>query len=253
MDINSLTSDDIMSELFKILDRKVRSKPRLTDDQRLLAKKLLQALPPAISSSCPISTTSVPSPLITSQHQEDNAYPRTYTEAVKGEGNNSHTILLYPAVPDPNDSTAGNSNPETKSVRELLSSKLNSTNEKIKIKSYRMIKNKGLAVDYENDEEIQKLMDKIQKSDELKEKIAHKEPKKRRPRCIIYISRRTQPNKRPKRRIPALGSGAPNTSILHSRSSWETSDELEHLQNKRIFQCPPLFLLPELRASPKEL
>ncbi|GBO03487.1 hypothetical protein AVEN_3646-1 [Araneus ventricosus] len=108
MDTNSLTSDDIMSELFRILDSKVRSKPRLTDDQRLLAKKLLQALPSAISSSCPISTTSASAPLITSQHQEDNAYPRTYAEAAKGEGNNSHTILLYPAVPDPNDSTAGN-------------------------------------------------------------------------------------------------------------------------------------------------
>ncbi|GBO27309.1 hypothetical protein AVEN_145100-1 [Araneus ventricosus] len=123
---------------------------------------------------------------ITSQHQEDNANPRTYAEAAKGEGNNSHTILLYPAVPYPNDSTAGNRNPETKSMRELLSSKLNSTTEKIKIKSYRRIKNKGLAVDCENDEEIQKLIDKIQKSDELKEKIVHKEPKKRRPRCIIY-------------------------------------------------------------------
>ncbi|GBN02770.1 hypothetical protein AVEN_51113-1 [Araneus ventricosus] len=167
-------------------DSKVRSKPRLTDDQRLLAKKLLQALPSAISSSCPISTTSTSAPLITSHHQEDNAYPRTYAEVAKGEGNNSHTILLYPAVPDPNDSTAGNRNPETKSVRELLSSKLNSTNEKIKIKSYRRIKNKGLAVDCENDEEIQKLIDKIQKSADLKEKIVHKEPKKRRPRCIIY-------------------------------------------------------------------
>ncbi|GBO42965.1 hypothetical protein AVEN_229205-1 [Araneus ventricosus] len=157
MDINSLTSDDIMSELFKILDNKVRSKPRLTDDQRLLVKKLLQALPSAISSSCPISTTSTSAPLITSQQQEDNVYPRMYAEAAKGEGNNSHTILL----PDPNDSTAGNRNPETKSVRELLSSKLSSTNEKIKIKSYRRIKNKGLAVDCEIDEEFQKLIDKI--------------------------------------------------------------------------------------------
>ncbi|GBM88160.1 hypothetical protein AVEN_12378-1 [Araneus ventricosus] len=174
-----------MSELFKILDSKVRSKLRLTDDQRFLAR-LLQALPSAILSSCPISTTSASAPLIISQHQEDNAYPRTYAEAAKGEGNNSHTILLYPAVPDPNDSTAGNSNPETKSVRELLSSKLNTTNEKIKIKSYRRIRNKGSAVDCENNEEIQKLIDKIQKSDELKENILHKDPKKRRPRCIIY-------------------------------------------------------------------
>ncbi|GBL94763.1 hypothetical protein AVEN_244746-1 [Araneus ventricosus] len=54
-------------------------------------------------------------------------------------------------------------------------------------------------------------------------------------------------------RQPALDSGAPNTSIQHSRSSWKTSNELEHLENKRIFQCPPLFLLPELRPSPKEL
>ncbi|GBM30684.1 hypothetical protein AVEN_259556-1 [Araneus ventricosus] len=71
-------------------------------------------------------------------------------------------------------------------LRELLSTKLNFPNEKIKIKSYRKFRNKGLAVDCENEEEIQKLIDKIQKSDELKEKIAHKEPKKRRPRCIIY-------------------------------------------------------------------
>ncbi|GBN59328.1 hypothetical protein AVEN_275575-1 [Araneus ventricosus] len=90
MDINSLTSDDIMSELFKIWDSKVRSKPRLTDDQGLLAKNLLQALPSAISSSCSISTTSASAPLITSQHQEDNANPRTYAEASK-----CHTILLY--------------------------------------------------------------------------------------------------------------------------------------------------------------
>ncbi|GBM43538.1 hypothetical protein AVEN_96197-1 [Araneus ventricosus] len=194
MDINSLTSDDIMSELFKILDSKVRSKPLLTDDQRLLAKKLLQALPSAISSSCSISTTSASAPLITSQHQEDNAYPRTYAEAAKGEGNNSHTILLYPAVPDPNDSTAGNSNPETQSVRELLSSKLNSTNEKIKIKSYWRIKNKGLAIDCENDEEIQKLTAKIQKSDELKEKNVNRRKDVRDASYTIF--RRTQPNKR---------------------------------------------------------
>ncbi|GBM85714.1 hypothetical protein AVEN_163045-1 [Araneus ventricosus] len=66
----------------------------------------------------------------------------------------------YSVLSAPNDSTTGNSNPETKI--------------------------KCLAVDCENEEEIQKLIDKIQKSDELKEKIAHKEPKKRRPRCIIY-------------------------------------------------------------------
>ncbi|GBO11519.1 hypothetical protein AVEN_13379-1 [Araneus ventricosus] len=95
MDINSLTSDDIMSELFKIWDSKFRSKPGLTDDQGLLAKNLLQALPSAISSSCSISTTSASAPLITSQHQEDNANPRTYAETAKCKGNNSHTILLY--------------------------------------------------------------------------------------------------------------------------------------------------------------
>ncbi|GBM65023.1 hypothetical protein AVEN_68945-1 [Araneus ventricosus] len=94
MDINSLTSDDIMSELYKILDSKVRSKPRLTDDQRLLAKKLLQALPSALSSSCTTSTTSTSAPLITSQHQEDNANPRAYAEAAKSEDSNSHTILF---------------------------------------------------------------------------------------------------------------------------------------------------------------
>ncbi|GBN61168.1 hypothetical protein AVEN_11215-1 [Araneus ventricosus] len=93
MDINSLTSDDIMSEIVKILDRKVRSKPRLTDDQRLLVKKLFQAIPSAISSSCPISTTSASALLINSQHQENNANSRTYAEAAKS--NNSHTILLY--------------------------------------------------------------------------------------------------------------------------------------------------------------
>ncbi|GBM66590.1 hypothetical protein AVEN_73206-1 [Araneus ventricosus] len=91
----------------------------------------------------------------------------------------------------PNDSSAGNSNPVTKSVRELLSTKLNSTNEKIKIKPYRKIRNKGLAVDCENEEETQKLIYKIQKSDVLKETIEHMEPKKRRPRCIIYIPKDT--------------------------------------------------------------
>ncbi|GBL87682.1 hypothetical protein AVEN_81312-1 [Araneus ventricosus] len=86
----------------------------------------------------------------------------------------------------PNDSTTDNSNPETKSVQELLSTKLNSTNEKIKIKFYIKIRNKGLALDCENEEEIQKLIEKIQKSDELKEQIVHKKPKERRPGCIIY-------------------------------------------------------------------
>ncbi|GBM79761.1 hypothetical protein AVEN_229688-1 [Araneus ventricosus] len=176
MDIKNLKGDEIMSELYKILDSKVRSKPRLTDDQRLLAKKLLQALPSALPSSSLISTTSASTPLITSQHQEDNAIPRKYAETAKGEDNKSHTILLYSA---PTDSTAGNSNPETKSARELLSTKLNPTNERTKIKSYRKIRNKGMADVCENEEEIQKLIDRIQKTDELKEKIVHKEPKKK--------------------------------------------------------------------------
>ncbi|GBM57987.1 hypothetical protein AVEN_162168-1 [Araneus ventricosus] len=102
----------------------------------------------------------------------------------------------YSALPAPNDSNAGNSNPETKTVRELLSTKTNSTNEKIKIKSYQEIRDKGIAVDCENEEEIQKLIDKIQKTDELKEKLLHKEQKKRLPRCIIYnISKDTAEQK----------------------------------------------------------
>ncbi|GBO42216.1 hypothetical protein AVEN_149974-1 [Araneus ventricosus] len=99
MDINSLTSDDIMSELFKIWDSKVRSKPRLTDDQGLLAKNLLQALPLAISSSCSISTTSASAPLITSQHQADNANPRTYAEAAKCKGNITLLAHEYRTIP----------------------------------------------------------------------------------------------------------------------------------------------------------
>ncbi|GBM74002.1 hypothetical protein AVEN_21153-1 [Araneus ventricosus] len=175
MDINSLASHAIMSEPYKILGSKVRSKPRLTHDQRLLAKKLPQALPSAISSSCPISTTSAPAPLTISHHQEDNSNPRNLRRSCQRRRQH---YPYFPVLPAPNDSTAGNSNPESKSMRELLSTKLNSTNEKIKIKSYRKIRNKGLAVYCGNEEEIQKLIDKIQKSDELKEKIVRKEPKK---------------------------------------------------------------------------
>ncbi|CAL1283605.1 unnamed protein product [Larinioides sclopetarius] len=152
MDINSLTSNEIMSELFKILDSKVRSKPRLTEDQRFLAKKLLEALPVALSSSSPISTTSASTSLSPNQQQENNPAPQTYAEAVKAESSKSHTILLYPAFPTSIDSTTSNGNLENKSVRELLSTNLNSTSEKIKIKSYRKIRNKGIAVDCENEE-----------------------------------------------------------------------------------------------------
>ncbi|GBL74917.1 hypothetical protein AVEN_243746-1 [Araneus ventricosus] len=162
MDIKILTNDEIMSKLNKILDSKV-------------------------------STTSAYAPLITSQHQEDHANPRTFAKVAKGEDNKSHTILLYTA---PNDSTAGNSNPETNSVREFLSSKQNTTNEKIKIKSYRKIRNKGIAVDCENEEKIQKLIDKIKQIDELKEKIVHIEPKKNIRDASYTASQRRQPNKR---------------------------------------------------------
>ncbi|GBM44777.1 hypothetical protein AVEN_164932-1 [Araneus ventricosus] len=133
-----------------------------------------------------------------------------------------------------------------------------------------------MAVDCENEEEIQKLIDKIQKTDELKEKMVHKEPKERRPRCIIFnISKGTAnqevintfelatdsdrnsmeflfklEGQKERYQLWVVKLPIPSFFTLEAAGKLVMNWSIKKLKN---FSCPPLFFLTELRASPKEL
>ncbi|GBN20502.1 hypothetical protein AVEN_28299-1 [Araneus ventricosus] len=72
------------------------------------------------------------------------------------------------------------------SVKHLLDSSIQPLKDKIKIKDVKKIKNQGLAVDCEDDCEVQQIISSIQNLEELKKNITRVQPKVKLPKVIFY-------------------------------------------------------------------
>ncbi|GBL75164.1 hypothetical protein AVEN_194413-1 [Araneus ventricosus] len=105
-----------------------------------------------------------------------NKHPETYVEKVK---KGPHAVLLYLAL-NTDEQDAERKKPF--SVKHLLGSSLHPL--KDKIKDVRKIRNQGLAVDCEDNCDVQKIL--IQNQEELKKNITHIQPKGKLSKVIFY-------------------------------------------------------------------
>ncbi|GBO21028.1 hypothetical protein AVEN_179142-1 [Araneus ventricosus] len=168
-------------------------------------------------------------------------HPETYAEKVK---KGPHTVLLlYPAQ---NTDEQGAERNKAFSVKHLLESSIHPLKDKIKIKDVRKIRNQGLALDCEDDCDVQKILSSIQNQEELKKNITHVQPKGKLPKVIFYNI--SNDIKEPElREVIRLRSGVADETIkvkfkLKERredtSHWvvETSPSTFHLltKNKKI-------------------
>ncbi|GBN82667.1 hypothetical protein AVEN_167249-1 [Araneus ventricosus] len=99
-------------------------------------------------------------------------WQRSFAQVVSNKQRS--TLLLYPKE--------GSETP----IRKLLQEEVNPQKEGIKIAEVRTIRNKGLAVDCETEEHVEKLLKQIETKENLKTAMAGKKFEKRPPRCIIY-------------------------------------------------------------------
>ncbi|GBO25596.1 hypothetical protein AVEN_13793-1 [Araneus ventricosus] len=72
------------------------------------------------------------------------------------------------------------------SIKHLLESSIHPLKDKIKIKDVRKIRNQGLAVDCEDEGDVQKILSSIQNQEELKKNITHVQPRGKLPKVIFY-------------------------------------------------------------------
>ncbi|GBL73792.1 hypothetical protein AVEN_230763-1 [Araneus ventricosus] len=167
-DVDNLSAIEIIQVLRNLLQEKYISAAR-----RIFGEKLLHAL-----------ESSLPEKRATENNQSsastEDKHPETYAEEVK---KGPHTVLLYP--PQNTDEQGAERN-KAFSVKHLLESSIHPLKDKIKIKDVRKIRNQGLAVDCEDDCDVQKILSSIQNQEELKKNITHVQPKGKLPKVIFY-------------------------------------------------------------------
>ncbi|GBN71740.1 hypothetical protein AVEN_219856-1 [Araneus ventricosus] len=167
-DVENLSALEIIQVLRNLFQEKHISAAR-----RTFGEKLLHVL----ESFLPEKPTTEN---IQSSESTADMHPETNAEKVK---KGPHTVLLYPAQ---NTDEQGAERNKASSVKHFLESSIHPLKDKIKIKDVRKIRNQGLAVDCEDDCDVQKILSSIQNQEELKRNITHVQPKGKLPKVIFY-------------------------------------------------------------------
>ncbi|GBN02572.1 hypothetical protein AVEN_89534-1 [Araneus ventricosus] len=126
-------------------------------------------------------------PLQGTTHTRTNTYATILKKkpvAPKKQQKKTPTILIYHKEQDQDqEATEGTTHSKT-NLETLLRKELSC--QEVRLHNIKPLRNEGIAISCKDENDIKTLMDRIQKSDTLKDKIASRLPAKRHPSIIIY-------------------------------------------------------------------